>query len=82
MPSSPSSPAPCGTLRPDQGTPPGHRIYVGVLTQVAPHPHADREVVVAVDASWGAPGRRYRRAAGGAYVPLDTPPYAPSRVTM
>lgn len=30
-----------------------HRIYVGVLTQVTPHPNADHEVVVEVDAGWG-----------------------------
>ena len=29
------------------------RIYVGVLTRVEPHPHADHEVVVEVDAGWG-----------------------------
>ena len=28
------------------------RIYVGVLTRIAPHPHADREVVVEGDAGW------------------------------
>jgi phenylalanyl-tRNA synthetase beta chain len=27
-----------------------HKVYVGVLTRVAPHPAADREVVVEVDA--------------------------------
>jgi phenylalanyl-tRNA synthetase beta chain len=32
---------------------PWRRIYVGVLTQVAPHPNADREVVVEVDTGWG-----------------------------
>lgn len=34
-------------------TGPWRRIYVGVLTAVAPHPNADREVVVEVDAGWG-----------------------------
>jgi phenylalanyl-tRNA synthetase beta chain len=34
-------------------TTPWQKIYVGVLTQVVPHPHADREVVVEVDAGWG-----------------------------
>lgn len=28
------------------------KIYVGVLTRVTPHPNADREVVVEVDAGW------------------------------
>jgi phenylalanyl-tRNA synthetase beta chain len=32
---------------------PWRRIYVGVLTQVAPHPNADKEVVVEVDTGWG-----------------------------
>jgi phenylalanyl-tRNA synthetase beta chain len=32
---------------------PWRKIYVGVLTRVAPHPNADREVVVEVDAGWG-----------------------------
>jgi phenylalanyl-tRNA synthetase beta chain len=38
--------------RPDPANP-WQRIYVGVLTQVLPHPNADREVVVEVDAGWG-----------------------------
>ena len=32
---------------------PWRRIYVGMLTRVAPHPNADHEVVVEVDAGWG-----------------------------
>lgn len=37
----------------EQTVPPWHRIYVGILRNVSPHPHADREVVVEVDAGWG-----------------------------
>ncbi len=44
---------PGATPPPDQVAPAWHRIYVGVLTQVSPHPHADHEVVVEVDAGWG-----------------------------
>jgi phenylalanyl-tRNA synthetase beta chain len=40
------------------------KIYVGVLTQVAPHPNADREVVVEVDAGWG----RLTIVTGGPHV--------------
>ena len=43
---------------------PWRRIYVGVLTQVLPHPNADREVVVEVDAGWG----RLTIVTGGPYV--------------
>ena len=41
-----------------------NRIYVGELTRVAPHPHADREVVVEVDAGWG----RLTVVTGGPHV--------------
>jgi tRNA-binding EMAP/Myf-like protein len=41
------------TLPPPDATQPWGRIYVALLTKVAPHPHADHEVVVAVDAGWG-----------------------------
>ena len=37
----------------DQIAPLWHRIYVGVLTRVSPHPNADHEVVAEVDAGWG-----------------------------
>lgn len=40
------------------------RIYVGVLTAVAPHPNADHEVVVEVDAGWG----RLTVVTGGPHV--------------
>jgi phenylalanyl-tRNA synthetase beta chain len=36
----------------DVGPVPWHKIYVGMLTRVAPHPAADREVVVEVDTGW------------------------------
>jgi len=45
---------------------PWRRIYVGVLTQVTPHPNADREVVVEVDAGWG----RLSVVTGGSYVEI------------
>ena len=41
-----------------------HKVYVGVLTRVAPHPAADREVVVEVDAGWA----RLTVVTGGPYV--------------
>jgi phenylalanyl-tRNA synthetase beta chain len=40
------------------------RIYVGLLTQLAPHPNADREVVVEVDVDWG----RLTVVTGGPHV--------------
>jgi phenylalanyl-tRNA synthetase beta chain len=43
---------------------PWRKIYVGVLTQVTPHPHAEREVVVEVDAGWG----RLTVVTGGPHV--------------
>ena len=45
---------------------PWRRIYVGVLTAVAPHPNADREVVVEVDAGWG----RLTVVTGGPWVEI------------
>jgi phenylalanyl-tRNA synthetase beta chain len=46
------------------GSNPWRRIYVGILTQVAPHPHADREVVIDVDVEWG----RLTIVTGGPHV--------------
>ena len=50
-----ASPAPFAPAAPESvhSRSPWGRIYVGVLTHVAPHPNADREVVVEVDAGWG-----------------------------
>jgi phenylalanyl-tRNA synthetase beta chain len=45
-------------------TNPWRRIYVGLLTQLAPHPNADREVVVEVDVDWG----RLTVVTGGPHV--------------
>jgi phenylalanyl-tRNA synthetase beta chain len=43
---------------------PWRRIYVGELTRVSPHPNADREVVVEVDAGWS----RLTVVTGGPHV--------------
>ena len=40
------------------------RIYVGVLTQALPHPHADHEVVAEVDIGW----RRLTVVTGGPHI--------------
>ena len=45
-------------------THPWRRIYVGLLTQLTPHPNADREVVVEVDVEWG----RLTIVTGGPHV--------------
>ena len=55
-----SSPSPQPDALEDPARP-WQLIYVGVLTQVAVHPHADREVVVEVDAGW----RRLTTVTGG-----------------
>jgi phenylalanyl-tRNA synthetase beta chain len=47
-------------------TAPWRRIYIGVLTQVMPHPNADCEVVVEVDAGWG----RLTVVTGGPHVEI------------
>src|SRR4051812_12569806 len=47
------SPATDSPAAHDQAVPRWHRIYIGMLTQVMPHPNADHEVVVEVDAGWG-----------------------------
>jgi phenylalanyl-tRNA synthetase beta chain len=49
----PSGSPTISAVEPDYPARRWHRIYVGILTQVVPHPNADREVVVEVDAGWG-----------------------------
>jgi phenylalanyl-tRNA synthetase beta chain len=73
------------TLPHHDATQPWGRIYIGELTHVAPHPHADREVVVAVETGWGqltvvtggphvAVGRKVAVALPGARVVDATAP--------